>query len=307
MLLFRAVGYVHECLCVSMFGIKDVFVCMNGCCYVFGGQDYASGCLLADMQVLDLSNTNPAWSVVTPAAGSSPPCARSSHCCAAINEKIYIFGGSNSEGGLMNDMHCFNTETRVWHTIDNASEKLTPQPREMSSAVAVGDLIYIIGGRGEGGPLGSLGVLDANLNQWIEHKVPSIQGRMAQGAAAIDSSIFVFGGELLIDCCGWDDSTEEDEDETMLLLVVAQVDNDRAASRDAPLDLRSSSFSPSSKFILGNNNTVGDPKLPLEEGVRLTLLGLADRKLLFIGFDAFGERGGAGGIEDGALRGLGPW
>ena len=92
----------------------------------------------------------------------------------------------------------------------------------------------------------------------------------------------------------------------MLLLVVAQLDNDRAASRDAPLDLRSSSFSPSSKFILGNSNTVGDPKLPLEEGVRLTLLGLADRKHLFIGFDAFGERGGAGGIEDGALRGLGP-
>jgi len=164
---------------------------------MWGGQDYASGCLLADMQVLDLSNANPAWSVVTPAAGSSPPCARSSHCCAAINEKIYIFGGSNSEGGLMNDMHCFNTETRVWHTIDNASEKLTPQPREMSSAVAVGDLIYIIGGRGESGPLGSLGVLDANLNQWIEHKVPSIQGRMAQGAAAIDSSIFVFGGATL--------------------------------------------------------------------------------------------------------------
>jgi len=169
---------------------------VDGCCYIFGGQDYASGSLLDDMQMLDLREANPVWRVISPAAGSSAPCARSSHCCVAINENIYVFGGSNSEGGLMNDMHVFNTNSKVWTSVENSQQ--APQPREMASSVAVGDRIYIIGGRGDTGPQGTIGVLDANLNQWTQQNIPPLaEGRMAHGAAALGSSIFIFGGATL--------------------------------------------------------------------------------------------------------------
>ena len=46
--------------------------------------------------------------------------------------------------------------------------------------------------------------------------------------------------------------------------------------------------------------------LPFNDGVKLNLLGLLDRKLFLKGLDALGESGGAAGMEDGALIGLGP-
>eukprot|EP00656_Telonema_subtile_P007565 TRINITY_DN13549_c0_g1_i1.p1 TRINITY_DN13549_c0_g1~~TRINITY_DN13549_c0_g1_i1.p1 ORF type:complete len:380 (-),score=67.37 TRINITY_DN13549_c0_g1_i1:103-1242(-) len=158
--------------------------------YVFGGQDYTTGSLLDDFHMLELGTEQPMWNQVnTTGAG---PCARSSHSCQAINGQLYIFGGSNTEGGLMNDMHVFDTTTNTWSEV--CADHLAPKPREMASSVVVGECIYIIGGRGVEGPLGCSAVFNTGLNQWVEHGVPTMDGRMAQAAAAVGNSVFVFGG-----------------------------------------------------------------------------------------------------------------
>ena len=87
-------------------------------------------------------------------------------------------------------------------------------------------------------------------------------------------------------------------------------ESDKAVSRDLPLDWRlllSSSLSPSSNFIFGSSNTVGEPVVALfDEGVKHNLLGLLDRTLVTKGFGSLGKRVGAVGIDDWLLIGVGP-
>eukprot|EP00658_Telonema_sp_P-2_P017609 TRINITY_DN16859_c0_g1_i1.p1 TRINITY_DN16859_c0_g1~~TRINITY_DN16859_c0_g1_i1.p1 ORF type:complete len:382 (-),score=75.47 TRINITY_DN16859_c0_g1_i1:290-1435(-) len=168
---------------------------VGGRLYVFGGQDYVSGGLLNDMHTLDLSADAMAWTPVTPVDTGSVPCARSSHCCQAINDNLYLFGGFNPEVGLMNDLHVFHTSTNTWSSVEPGPH--APAPREMASAVVVGDSLYIFGGRGEGGPVGCTGIFSTSTMQWVEHNIETVEPRMAHAAAIVGNSMFVFGGASL--------------------------------------------------------------------------------------------------------------
>jgi len=157
--------------------------------YVFGGQDYSSGSLLSQLHVLDLSAQAPSWTEID--CRDVGPCARSSHCSEAINECLYVFGGCDAQGQLMNDMHVFNTSSNTWTLVQDQN---SPTPREMASSVVVGALIYMFGGRAESGPLGCSAVFDTNLNQWLDHQIAPVEPRMAHAAAVVSTSMFVFGG-----------------------------------------------------------------------------------------------------------------
>jgi N-acetylneuraminic acid mutarotase len=105
---------------------------------------------------------------------------------------LYLFGGSNAQGELLNDLHVFDTSSGEWSLVEAGGT--APRPREMASSVVIEDRIVIIGGRGEHGPLGCTAILDTNSMEWVEHQIPSIDARMAQAAAAMGTSVFVFGG-----------------------------------------------------------------------------------------------------------------
>ena len=58
------------------------------------------------------------WTQLEP-VGGEPPCPRSFHCAAAIDDTLYIFGGCGEDGRLA-DLHAFSLSERIWTELEPA-------------------------------------------------------------------------------------------------------------------------------------------------------------------------------------------
>ena len=108
--------------------------------YVIGGRYFAQENIRNTVYSLDLAKPDAVWETVS----NVMPTARGGICSAVVDNKIYVFGGEaneNDEYGIFDNVEAFDTETQEWTSLDPMA-----LPRHGTSAVAIGDKIYIPGG-----------------------------------------------------------------------------------------------------------------------------------------------------------------
>lgn len=124
------------------------------------------------------------------------PGARSSHAVAIVGHKVYAFGGEFAPRvPVDNKLHVFNLETLTWSVADVSGD--APPPRVGVAMAAVGDTIYVFGGRdGEHKELNELYSFDTKTNKWalISRGDAGPPHRSYHSITADDRNVYVFGG-----------------------------------------------------------------------------------------------------------------
>jgi len=114
---------------------------------------------------------------------------RGASCVASLGEEIYVFGGSNDATLALASV--YDTGADSWDELPNL-----PEPRDHCLAAAIGDLIYIVGGR-DGGIAdieGESWVFDPTTGLYEEiEPLPTLRAGVAGGV--LGGHIIVAGGE----------------------------------------------------------------------------------------------------------------
>ncbi|KAF9181997.1 Negative regulator of mitotic exit [Haplosporangium sp. Z 767] len=161
--------------------------------YIFGGQ--IDNYYLGDIAAFDMKTItqNPRWDIIEPQTESPP--ARSGHCAAVYDGKIYIFGGADADY-FYNDIWCFDTRALTWTPIP-ASGYL-PTGRHGHSCTLVDGVLYIFGGSSpDGSELNDAYAFRINERRWyLFQSIGPVPGpRSGHTMVTIKDKIFVLGGE----------------------------------------------------------------------------------------------------------------
>jgi DNA-binding CsgD family transcriptional regulator len=125
----------------------------------------------------------PRWQTRTPM-----PVGKAKVALATYENAIYAIGGEIAQGST-GDTYRYLPEEDVW-------QKLAPKPHPVSdaSAVLLGELIYVPGGRLENGQLTSeVEVFDPRQNTWEEH-APLPTPRSGYALVSFEGRLYLFGG-----------------------------------------------------------------------------------------------------------------
>ena len=124
------------------------------------------------------------------------PGARSSHAIAIVGQKVYAFGGEFAPRvPVDNKLHIFDLETLTWSVADASGD--TPPPRVGVTMAAVGDTIYVFGGRdAEHKELNELYSFDTKTSNWalISSGDNGPPHRSYHSMTADEQRVYVFGG-----------------------------------------------------------------------------------------------------------------
>lgn len=125
------------------------------------------------------------------ARAALPQGLQTASAAAAMNDRVYIFGGYAGGGnnGFLNTVYEFNPGNNTW-----SPRAPMPTPRAESAAVALDGLIYVIGGyNGVSAALAVVEVYDPVADAWSVG-TPLQTPRDYPAAAVLDGAIHVFGG-----------------------------------------------------------------------------------------------------------------
>ncbi|KAF9987442.1 Negative regulator of mitotic exit [Mortierella antarctica] len=161
--------------------------------YVFGGQ--VDNYYLGDIAAFDMKTItqNPRWEIIEPQTESPP--ARSGHCAAVYDGKIYIFGGADADY-FYNDIWCFDTRALTWTPIP-ASGYL-PTGRHGHSCTLVDGVLYIFGGNSpDGSELNDAYAFRIHERRWylFQNVGPAPSPRSGHTMCTVKDKIFILGGE----------------------------------------------------------------------------------------------------------------
>jgi hypothetical protein len=164
--------------------------------YVFGGQDPTRGVCFNDVVVLDCNSWE--WSRLEVTGASPPP--RSSHSACVVNggRLLVVYGGAGEEDGPLGDVHVLDLREGAERWTRPRVGGQSPEPREMHAACMIpaaglalgcppardgnsggggdggegekwsGDHeMMVVGGRGRGGVLRDVVVLDTRAMAWV--------------------------------------------------------------------------------------------------------------------------------------------
>lgn len=122
--------------------------------------------------------------------------ARSSHAIAVVGQKVYAFGGEFvPRVPVDNKLHVFDLETLTW-SVSDASGNIPP-PRVGVTMAAVGETIYVFGGRdAEHRELNELYSFDTKTNNWALISSGDIgpPNRSYHSMTSDGRHVYVFGG-----------------------------------------------------------------------------------------------------------------
>jgi len=131
---------------------------VNSKIYAIGGN---RGTAIDDTCLVTVEEYNPLADTVggTPwITKSSMPTVRSGLASAVVNDKIFVFGGFNETGGVkvyLSTLEVFDPIANTWQT-----KTSMPTARGALSAVAVSNLIYVVGGYNSNGMLSTVEMYD---------------------------------------------------------------------------------------------------------------------------------------------------
>lgn len=140
----------------------------------------------ADGRVFAYDAQQNAW---TPRAAMPAGSERAAACVAALDGKLYLFGGAR--GGTVPQASAYDPGADRWETLPDL-----PAPREHCVAAALGDQIYIASGRasGIGGFQPETWAYDPAARSYRERApIPTPRGGTAGSALA--GRLVIFGGE----------------------------------------------------------------------------------------------------------------
>lgn len=129
------------------------------------------------------------------------PAPRGAHSATLIGSLMYIFGGYGGAGFArrdFNDICALDLDTWEWRPIECTGE--IPEPRSGHQAVAVNELIYVIGGWNSMVQFDNMYILDTNTSVWSKPTQQNAFGPPRWNFAAVSVfavpywKIFVFGG-----------------------------------------------------------------------------------------------------------------
>ncbi|MBI5283165.1 MAG: hypothetical protein HY858_15885 [Candidatus Solibacter usitatus] len=124
------------------------------------------------------------WSIRRPM-----PRKRIGHCIAAVDGKIYVFGGASQAIGS-HEVDLYDPVTDRWTTLDRP----WANARTAAAVAVVGGRIYLIGGHDPTGTCGAVDEFDPSTEIWAERaQMPA--PRSFPAAAVLGGIIYVIGGE----------------------------------------------------------------------------------------------------------------
>ncbi|EFJ11621.1 hypothetical protein SELMODRAFT_426157 [Selaginella moellendorffii] len=149
---------------------------------------------------LDLESQS--WSVLAPEG--EVPVARTGQSVVQVGSSLIIFGGEDSKGQMLNDLHILNLKTLVWRPPKTRQASLMmrdgskPSPRRGHSAVCYNERYMLVyGGKAQGNYYNDIYVLDLQNMEWSKEKprgtVPS--PRAGHAGVMVGSKWYIVGGE----------------------------------------------------------------------------------------------------------------
>lgn len=152
--------------------------------YLFGGWDgkqFLDRVLIYDPVINE-------WAQGTPMEAP-----RADLAATVVNEEVHLLGGINQKGVL--NLHQVYSPLKEWSHLDPWREEgLLPESRSGMGATSVMDVIYLVGGQGEGKQLLSpLGLL-TKTREWL--KIPTLSEQNITGLRLLllDTQIYALGG-----------------------------------------------------------------------------------------------------------------
>lgn len=101
---------------------------------------------------------------------------------------LYVIGGVDEEGNFLSSVQRYNPDKDFWQEMPSLC-----CPRSSVCAVSDGSFMYAIGGNTEIRPVDVVERFDPKEKKW--ERIPStLEKRMGAGGAAVNGSVFVFGG-----------------------------------------------------------------------------------------------------------------
>ena len=151
------------------------------------------------------------WAMVRPKGDT--PVKRMGHTCVAGGKMIYIFGGEDENGNLLNDVCVLDVERNTFKQYKNL--KHSPSARKFHSAVYLPKTneMVVIGGRTQRAIVGDIHVLKLSKMKWREETRPMMSERMYHKSwLAANRFLLTFGGNsknsngelAVIDTATWD-------------------------------------------------------------------------------------------------------
>ncbi|NOJ30328.1 MAG: galactose oxidase [Nitrososphaeraceae archaeon] len=119
------------------------------------------------------------------------PTPRTEVTSAIIEEDIYVIGGFDKSGRVLNIVEVYNIKNDSWRTVAPL-----PQPLHHTAASSFGGKIYVIGGYSDNNwaPSDKLFIYDQNNDTWTEgQSMPTPRGALT--SVIIDEIIYAIGGE----------------------------------------------------------------------------------------------------------------
>jgi len=173
-------------------------VVYNDMVYVWGGRNDDSAC-----NILFCFDTNTqCWS--RPKVLGQVPGARDGHSACVIDHFMYVFGGYEEDiDQFSQDVHMLDLRSMEWSHLKPKGDP--PSYRDFHSATAIGNFMYVFGGRGDqSGPLHSqeevycdqIMYLDTKMLLWHKPDVTGFHplGRRSHSAFSYNNCLFIFGG-----------------------------------------------------------------------------------------------------------------
>ena len=117
--------------------------------YVFGGQtidEVRTVKIFNDLWMIDLGKPFISWTNISQTTTGIPPEPRYGHSAQILRKMIVIFGGKNNNR-IMNDLHLFDIERRIW--IQPIVTGQIPSPRYYHAMSVYNDYeeIWMLGGK----------------------------------------------------------------------------------------------------------------------------------------------------------------
>jgi len=165
---------------------------LEGVIYIFGGRDY-SGNYLNDLYVFDPSNLG--MTNLTNIARGQIPSGRGGAVFAAIDTRIFMFGGWQQSGEFFNDLFVLDVPTLTWENRTADTSGAIPPPRTSHGFLSHDGKLYVFGGFGYPAVRNDLFVLDPSTLAWTD-----LTPQAAAGAPSPrrDMAFFSFGGGIYV-------------------------------------------------------------------------------------------------------------
>jgi N-acetylneuraminic acid mutarotase len=156
---------------------------MNGRIYVMGGfSTPKEDTWLSSMHVYDIATDT--W-----APGPSITHARSDACAAAVDGKIYLAGGYDSNYTVVAVVEVFDPATNAW-----TDGLLLPTPRGDLKCTALDNVLYVVGGWHEAGFSAAVEAFDPATGTWSQ-KAPMSHPRGDLALVHLEGRLLAIGGE----------------------------------------------------------------------------------------------------------------